>query len=275
MQFRHQLAIKQKAILMNESIFLKDAEIGSFYLIKKDNVISKCINDTGVWEPDELKAFEKLIQQDDVVFDIGANLGHHSVYFSRLVGEEGKVYCFEPQNIIYKTLVANLLINDCKNAFAYHMGLGNKNQFLHMLPLDYEVENNFGALGFSYPCQSEQGELVEVVTLDHFVEKFQIEKIDFLKLDVQTFELFVFQGAHNILSKYRPKIFFEVSPFWMNEINNYDYRDMYSLLKKYNYELFDLDMKSPAREEIINSEEELKKFENVEWYAVAIPGETA
>ena len=58
--------------------------------------------------------------------------------------------------------------------------------------------------------------------------------IDFVKIDVQSFELFVLRGAYKTLQTYKPKIFLEISPYWMKE-RGYNYTEVYDLLREVGY----------------------------------------
>jgi 23S rRNA U2552 (ribose-2'-O)-methylase RlmE/FtsJ len=51
----------------------------------------------GSTEPATLKLFEKLLNPGDIVFDIGAHVGHHALVASRAIGPKGRVYAFDPQ----------------------------------------------------------------------------------------------------------------------------------------------------------------------------------
>lgn len=257
--------------LQNDKIQFIDAAIGSLVVIKTDVGISQTILSDGVWAEDDCNIFRKLVKSGDVVFDVGANIGHHSVLFSHLVSGSGKVYAFEPQDFIYKVLCTNLLLNDADNCFPVKNAVGDKNCFIRMYPIDYDTPNNFGALGISYKEQFEQGELVELITLDEFVKKNCIEKIDFMKIDVQTFELYAMKGSRNILETIRPAVFIEISPYWFQYCNNYDFTEIYEFLRGMNYMLLDKNLREIKPIQI--REDEIENYKNIEWDVIAIPQE--
>ena len=58
---------------------------------------------------------------------------------------------------------------------------------------------------------------------------------DFIKIDVQSFELFVLRGGIETLKRFRPTLFLEISPFWMSKY--YDYKEIYKLLTELNYDV--------------------------------------
>lgn len=95
---------------ITDDLSLVDGIVGMFIVLNNDKAVSQSIYTTGCWGKEELSTFKRCIRRGDTVFDIGSNIGHHSVFFSKTVGNKGRVYCFEPQNLIFKTLCANLLL---------------------------------------------------------------------------------------------------------------------------------------------------------------------
>src|SRR5207253_3144389 len=108
-----------------------------------------------------------------------------------------------------------------------------------MLPTFYDREGlHFATLGISTRphLQSAAGELVPLDSLDGFLAEQGLGRLDFVKIDVQTFELFVLRGAAQSLERFRPRLLVEISPFWMKEVNGYDYQEIYSLLAGLGYQ---------------------------------------
>lgn len=210
-------------------------EYGNFIVPHVDNVIGMSIKNTGSWAKKDIDFFERHVGPGDIVFDVGANIGHHSVCFSKIVGESGKVFMFEPQSNIYKFACGNLAINGCRNVIALQGGLGETSSNVRMSEISYDQENNFGALGVSFDDNGD-GEEVAVWMLDELVgqRSIQFDKLDFMKIDVQSFELYVIKGGIKTIQKYKPKIFMEISPYWM-ELRGYQYTEIYGLLKAVGY----------------------------------------
>jgi FkbM family methyltransferase len=193
------------------SISMNITSRGIFAGLANDEIV-KLIS-TGVdYEPHLISAFSALIDSGDVVLDIGANIGYHSVVMSRLVGSQGVVYAFEPQELIYRFLCANTVLNNSLNVVPTRAAVGNANGFLSLSPIDYSVANlNSG-------CQriSSGGEKVSVITLDSF--EFD-RPPSFVKIDAQGAEPHIISGALSLLSsKYRPIICFEVEDIWLRAL---------------------------------------------------------
>jgi FkbM family methyltransferase len=228
------------ARLLSRLTSLCDGVEGRFVVQNADAGVSRAILGTGGWAPDDVDLFRRLVRPGDVVLDVGANIGHHTVVYSKAAGPAGRVYAFEPQRWVFQVLCANLVANDCLNASAHRLALGDKPGRLRLQAVDYTADLNFGAAALSKLFQGDmRGESVPVGTLDAFVADEEVPRVDFVKLDVQTFELFVLQGAKETLRRFRPRLFVEIAPYWMKRLNGYDHREVYALLREAGYDLLD------------------------------------
>lgn len=212
---------------------------GKFFTLKHDMGVGKAIRETGCWAWDHVKLFKQIIKEGDTVFDVGANVGHHSVCFSKIVGDSGKVFAFEPQLPLFHILCANAMINTCTNIYPFRSVIGEKNGSVELPIMDYKSDENFGAMCIK---NNEYGDKHQIIkySIDDFVNNplNLITSVDFIKIDVQTFEFYVLQGARETLQKYKPSLLIEISPYWMKHINNYDYREIYRLLQSLDYIIF-------------------------------------
>ena len=91
-----------------------------------DEYISRSIMAMGEWEPHIRTILSKFVKPGMHVMDIGANIGTHTLLISKLVGDDGKVYAFEPCKLNHDILFQNLVINKCKNTVLYKYGLGEE-----------------------------------------------------------------------------------------------------------------------------------------------------
>ena len=141
--------------------------------------------------------FDKVIATSgDVVMDVEALGGETSLYFSKLVGNKGKIYAFEPVQSSYNLLVENLKRNHVKNIEAVKLGLFSENK---------------GAIisdsaGGSSIVPEGRGEKVQLVKLDDFAKEKNLKKVDFIKMDIEGAELDALKGAERIIRKYKPKL---------------------------------------------------------------------
>ncbi len=213
---------------------------GGYLTLTADTTIGASIVNTGVWAPRDVEFFRTVLRPGMTALDVGANIGHHTVLFSSLVGAQGRVVAFEPQSVIFRLLAGNAAINGCENADVVQSCVGQAEGTVHLYPIDYSGAANFGALGVdTAPVSHEgkQGELCRVATLDQLLSELRrpLMRCDFIKIDVQSFELFVLKGGEQTLARYCPTLFLEISPFWMSK--SYDYREVYEFLWRHGYEI--------------------------------------
>lgn len=223
-----------------------------FFWLKKDSYLDQCIINNGIFEESLTELVKQIIKEGDIVFDVGANIGYYSVLFSRLIGNRGKVFCFEPTKYYGEVLNRNLKANKTSNVKVFNVGLSNKKQKL-------EIQIGNSSASFHNPVGSplETKELVNLISLDEFIEEHTPQKIDLIKVDIDGHEPIFFEGAWNTLSKYNPIIILEVSHFHYLEAG-YTAWDFYDMLKKNDYKIYHEDKLS----EINTMEEFLIKCGN-------------
>ena len=192
---------------MDISLYFKESKYGQFCLIEND-LISNCINSYGFWEEHLYNLYSQVIKEDFIVLDGGANLGFHTVQFAKLANK-GKVYAFEPQNLIYNVLSTNILINNLSDVVEqYRVGLSDKNATETFTSMENpgvtmgEYCINWGGRGFT---EKDGGEEATTTTID----SFNLSKLDFIKLDIQGFEYKALMGGINTIKNNMPTIFIE------------------------------------------------------------------
>lgn len=164
---------------------------------------------TGTWEHDDTEYLKKVVKRGDVAIDIGANYGFHTILFSKLVGEKGKVYSFEPLKSMFGELQKNIVLNSSQeNTVLANCALGGK---LGYAKIYVPTRMGHGAAALVARGATVEQETVEIITLDSYVSRMKIKKVDFIKCDIEGSELLAFQGAIKVLKKYHPTLMFEVT----------------------------------------------------------------
>ncbi len=159
-------------------------------------------------------AYSRLVGPGDVVLDIGANIGAHTLQFARLVSP-GHVYAFEPTQYAYRKLTDNIALNPGLAPIitaAQMMLVADKSA-----TLEAEIYSSWPVSGDSERHEQHQGALKSTAgavakTLDEYLEQSGIGKIDFVKLDVDGHECDVLEGWTTI-GRYKPKIIMELAPY--------------------------------------------------------------
>jgi len=157
----------------------------------------------GVSEPELFRVYNEFLKPGMTVVDAGANIGLHSLFFSKRVGEGGKVYAFEPSSKIFSRLMAHIRDNQLKNIEALCLALGAKQGTAEVVDNEEDTSRTFLRSDLS---DSGETSTVTVETLDLFARFRGLEKIDFLKVDVEGFESEILAGALQLLTRHAIKV---------------------------------------------------------------------
>ena len=142
---------------------------GTYITLSNDAVIGASIVCTGIWAPKDVDLFRSILRPGMVALDVGANIGHHTVLYSKLVGPTGRVVAYEPQTVIFRLLSANAVINGCDNVDIVQACVGEAEGELNLFPVNYSAVDNFGALGVDPASLAQSGAVGErcaVTTLE-------------------------------------------------------------------------------------------------------------
>lgn len=177
-----------------------------FYLPEGNVLVSK-----GFFELNLFNFFLNFIKEGDVVVDIGAHVGSYTKLSSRLVGDSGKVYAFEPTPRTFKTLWENTRYD--KNIITNNFALLDEERNISFE--DYGPKYSYFN-GFKKRTDKEVSLLeskkieVQAITLDNYFLKNKIDRCDFIKIDAEGAESLILKGASNVLGNIKPVISIEV-----------------------------------------------------------------
>lgn len=157
----------------------------------------------GVSEPELFRVYDEFLKPKMTIVDAGANIGLHSLFFSKRVGEEGKIYAFEPGKKIFKRLTENIRNNQVTNIEGLCLALGANQGSAEVVENEEDTSRTFLRSSFSNGAEMPT---VTVETLDAFAKVRRLERIDFLKIDVEGFESEILAGALNLLARQAIKI---------------------------------------------------------------------
>lgn len=191
-----------------------------------------------------IKCYEKcftdfarlVIKSGDVALDIGANIGYHTVTMGELVNNSGYVISFEPQRIIFQQLNCNVFLNRLGNVYTFECALGETecNVFIEE-PNYYNVGDwpNVTNIGNTSINTNNKGVTVRQVPLD----SFNLQKLNFIKIDIQGSELSCLKGAQQTILKFKPYIFMEIEEKQLNKFNLKS-EDLINYTKSLGYKLY-------------------------------------
>lgn len=164
----------------------------------------------------EKAAYLKLIRPGFVLVEVGANEGYFTRLFGNLVGKNGRVIAFEPISKTRERLLDN--VNDIKSVKILPYAISNKTgEFPMFIP--GSTHGQASLREHSDPGWGQEGatstENVQCSPLGQLDEIKDLDKIDFMKVDVEGAELQVLKGAREILERDHPVLHLEIEERWM------------------------------------------------------------
>jgi FkbM family methyltransferase len=151
-------------------------------------------------------ACARLCGPDAVVVDVGGNIGTTALHFAASV-PQGVVHTFEPSREMLASLRRNIALSDADNIVVHAVGLSDGRARGH---LQVATPGNPGSAFFvADGGTGPEADAAEVRSLDE--EMRGLDRIDFVKIDVEGLELAVLRGARTLLRRHRPVVLFEVN----------------------------------------------------------------
>jgi FkbM family methyltransferase len=140
---------------------------------------------------EDLKVLMKTLKEGDLFIDIGANIGSLACNAMKIVGDKGKVICFEPHPKVYKHLLKNIKLNSngCE-VIALNKAVSNKSKVGYLSDSKMDDQNTI----------SDSGIQIEMVTSEDILSYGIIDRaINLLKIDVEGHEMDVLMGIESLL----------------------------------------------------------------------------
>ena len=212
----------------------------------------------GTYEIDLQEGIKKLIQSGWTVYDVGANIGYFTLMFSRLVGEAGAVYAFEPLPANLMRLGENLILNGLTSLVKVHpFAVIDESKMVQFLI------GSSGAMGKTIGSAGRENtelykESIEVagIKLDDFVYQEANPSPQAIKMDIEGGETLAIHGMTRLLDEKKPLIFLELH-------GEKAAREVWNTLEQYGYRFHEISPGLPP----------IPSFGNLDWktYLVAIP----
>jgi FkbM family methyltransferase len=210
---------------------------GAWFLAQSDYMSATVVY--GGFELVETAFVARFVRAGMTVLDIGAHHGFYTLFFSKLIGSSGKVIAFEPSPRERKALRLNVDLNRRKNVVIQGLALGDKEGESNLYVVNH---HETGCNSLQPPAVPGATSIVPVTvqTLDRWLDENALERLDFIKLDVEGGELSVLQGAERLFERRpRPVILAEVQDIrtlpW-----GYRAREIITLLSGKGYRWFSI-----------------------------------
>jgi FkbM family methyltransferase len=175
-----------------------DTKEGRMLLNDKDMYLCRSLIEYGEFSQGEVDLFAAGIRATDVVADIGANFGAHTLPLARMAAH---VLAFEPQKFVYNALCGTLALNNISNVTAVNAAIGAEPGVLRCPYTDSELENNFGGISLVDIPEDIITYSVPVMPLH--------QPVNFMKIDVEGMEVEVLKGSAQMITACKPVLYVE------------------------------------------------------------------
>jgi FkbM family methyltransferase len=187
--------------------------------------LSNQLHDRGVYEPFEISCALLLLQLrrrhygDGVLaIDCGANIGIHSIEWSKLMTDWGYVVSLEAQERLYYAVAGNVALNNCFNVKAINAAVGNTDGIIKIPKVDYSKPGRYGSVELKQrpgktefigqPVSYNENDLVAVRAIR--LDSLGLSRVDLIKIDVEGMELETLEGARELLTRHKPLLIIEI-----------------------------------------------------------------
>jgi FkbM family methyltransferase len=143
------------------------------------------------------------LKEGAVIIDGGANAGFFTIpVANRIRGRGQRIISFEPQLTLFRALSGSLALNDIDFCDLHYAGLGETPGTAQVPDINYSTPQDFGTVQIS---ATGSGTPVEVKIID----SLGLDRVDFIKLDVEGYECAALTGGIDMIQKHRPYIWVE------------------------------------------------------------------
>lgn len=168
------------------------------------------------------------LQEGSVFIDVGANIGYETLWGSKKVGTTGKVIAFEPVPGLISQLKESVAYNKFANIEIIEKAASDRVEKIAIF-LDAQDAGSSSLVNNSHSTNAIE---IETVLIDTVTDR--LNRVDFIKIDVEGYEPQALQGAKATIEKWRPVIVFEYQPYLYDSA----YENILITLLKYGYKLY-------------------------------------
>lgn len=161
------------------------------------------------YEPHLTRAIQSLVKENSVCLDVGANLGCHTLTMAHRA-KRGRVYAFEPNTDTFNRLMFNLRLNNLKNVTPINLAISNQTGDGTLFVPDAD-DCNMGKCSMVF--STERGVVnkisIQSAQVKDITELSNLNGCDFIKIDVEGFELVCLRELRGVINEFSPVIIFE------------------------------------------------------------------
>lgn len=179
-----------------------------------DNEIFRALFIKGIYDPNSMMVVKSMLPEGGVFIDVGASFGYFSIVATDAVGPNGRVIAIEPSSRDYARLVDNVLINNLGNVVTTHRIALSDKKGSALLSIATEERSALNTLGDEFSFKGVDRidkEEIETISLDEFLETNPVDRVDFIKLDIEGSELKALLGARKTIERFKPALMLGVN----------------------------------------------------------------
>ncbi len=189
----------------------------------------------GYYSKNEIGLIKKTFKDGFVSFDVGANIGTHTLIMSKASKKNGRVLAFEPHPGIRQKLENNINLNNINNIKIFQAALSDKPGKMTLYSFDENVSDKGTSSLYPKDYLTEKFE-IEVSTIDEIAKKENLKRLDFIKIDTRGSDFPAILGATESIKKFKPAILFEYNKgAWTDA--GHKWEDVWNFFKQNNYQL--------------------------------------
>lgn len=227
----------------NKNLKIINTQFGKIVININDQFIGKSFLNQKYWGLKDIKIISEIIEfkckkKNKIVFyDVGANIGTHSIALSNIFKNKIVIRAFEAQSNIYEMFNQSIKINNLNNIELYHNAVSDKNDEIIRINLpDYYKHNNFGGLELFEPFQNSDNAQMQKSGIFEDVKSIKLdifnEEVDFIKIDVEGMENLVLKGSKNLIANHRPFLFMELLKSKLEDVTEFFKDKDYNIYSK-------------------------------------------
>lgn len=191
-----------------------ESPYGKLIASRNDAYLGRSLFEYGEFSEGEVDFFRSVIGKNDIVCDVGANIGAHTLAFARLARH---VFAFEPHPMLYHALSGMVALNELRNVTTANAGCAARDGHMAWQDIDFGQLNNLGAFPLVPYNEKRATKVIRLAV-----------ECDFLKIDVEGMELEVLRGATEMIQKKHPILYVEAD-------RREKYRDLVRYIRDLGY----------------------------------------
>jgi FkbM family methyltransferase len=170
---------------------------------------------TGEYDTDNIRSVLRLVEPHWTILDVGANIGFWSVPLARALNESGRLHSFEPVSSNFRLLSANVKENCLTPVVHTHqLGLSDRSGTVEIsLREDFVGGSETGNAAIVIDDDDSRFQCVQVKIqpLDALSDSLALDRLDFIKIDIEGHEHKFLTGAARTIARFRPILFMEIN----------------------------------------------------------------